>query len=260
MTAKKNEKALAEAKNNLPTTAAALESFAGQGFEQADASAFAIPFLRILQSNSPQVNEDDESYIKGAKPGMFYNSVTGETFGKEILVIPFFYARDFIEWLPNRGGFVCSHGKDPAILQQVTHVDERNNQFLPNGNVIQDFRNHYILLPESLNSGPMVFSLASTGIKHSRKWMTMMSNLMLPDSNYKAPMFGAVWRIGTVLNKNDDGQWYQIGDKTATNVKFERWISSDELTYALSAKKMMDRITVDYSTLADDDKEEKEVF
>jgi hypothetical protein len=73
---------------------------AGAGFEDADANAYAIPFLQILQSGSPQCKKSDGAYIKGAEEGMFYNTVTQELYdGDEgVVVIPCHYMQRFVEW------------------------------------------------------------------------------------------------------------------------------------------------------------------
>ena len=83
---KKATKAVTKkAQASVPSTQVMdFEADSGAGFEGADSQSFAIPYLIILQSNSPQVDEDDGKYIKGAKVGMFLNTVTGEIFdGKE---------------------------------------------------------------------------------------------------------------------------------------------------------------------------------
>jgi len=223
----------------LPISVEELEAMSGQGFEGADKDSYAIPFLRILQSTSPQINEDEPAYIEGAKVGMFFNTITGELFGKELDVIPAHYARDFIEWMPNRGGFVTTHGSDPVILDRIVKIDDNNNSILDNDNVIQDTRNHYVLLADHLEQGPIILSLTSTGIKHSKKWMTLMNTLMIPNSKKQAPMFAGVWKIESVQNKNDDGTWYQVGDKSATCIKFKNWVDKDQLEAATSFRKLL---------------------
>lgn len=223
----------------LPMTVEEMEHLSGFGFEDADKDAYAIPFLRILQQNSPQCNEDEESYIEGAKAGMFFNTVTGELYGKELIIIPVHYGRDFIEWLPNRGGFVTSHGNNPIILDRVVEVDDKNNSLLDNGNVIQDTRNHYVLIEDHIEDGPIIMSLSSTGIKHSRKWMTLMQSLKIPGTGKTAPMFAGRWKINTVLNENDEGKWYQIGNKATTSVTFEGWVDKDQLNLAVSSRELI---------------------
>src|SRR4051812_27693664 len=45
------------------------------GFEKGDV---ALPFMRVLQSNSPQVKPKNAKYIDGAQEGFFFNSATNK--------------------------------------------------------------------------------------------------------------------------------------------------------------------------------------
>ena len=57
------------------------ESFAadaGSGFENADKDSYAIPFIKLLQSMSPQCKKSNGAYIQGAEEGMLFNTVTEE--------------------------------------------------------------------------------------------------------------------------------------------------------------------------------------
>ena len=232
-------------KDDMPIAVAELESLSGQGFEGACKDSFAIPFLRILQTNSPQCNPDEPSYISASRAGMLYNTVTNLLYGKEVVVIPVHYGREFIEWLPNRGGFVQSHGPDPAICKRVVQVDDKNNSILDNGNILQDVRNHYILVADALSDGPLIMSLSSTGIKHSKKWMTLMGNLLIPNSSKRAPMFAARWKIQTVQNENAEGKWYQFGNKSSTAIAFDGWVTKEQLSAAISARELITSGQVD---------------
>ena len=223
----------------LPISVADLEAMSGQGFENTDKDAYAIPFLRILQPGSPQVQEDEASYIEGAKPGMMFNTITMQLYGKEAKVIPITYNRSFIEWVPNRGGFVKDHGSDPAILDRIETIDDKHNSILDNGNIIQDTRTHIVLLADDILAGPVILSMTSTGIKHSRKWMTLMNGIRIPNSTKQAPMFACIWKVGITKNENDDGKWYQFGDKSGTNIHHEGWVDKDQLDVAMQAFDLM---------------------
>lgn len=239
MVAKKKAALATTPKADLPIPAADLAELSGQGFEDADSQAFAIPFLRILQALSPQVDSTEAAYIDGANQGTFFNTITNQLYGDFIEVIPVHYSREFIEWAPNRGGFQKAHGSDPGILDRVVRVDDKNNQYLDNGNTIQDTRNHFVLIVSELHKGPVILNLSSSGIKHSRKWMSMMNALVIPGTETKAPMFAGVWEIKTTKNKNDDGTWYMIGDKNVTCVEFKRWVTKTELNAAQEARKLI---------------------
>lgn len=56
--------------------AGAFEEFAGAGLGGLGKDDLAIPFLTILQSNSPQVKRSDGEYVEGAQEGMLFNTVT----------------------------------------------------------------------------------------------------------------------------------------------------------------------------------------
>ncbi len=241
----------------LPISADELEAMSGQGFEDTDKDSFAIPFLRILQSNSPQVEEAEGAYIKGAKAGMFFNTITTELMGKEMTIIPVHFSRDFVEWLPERKGFVIAHGNNPEILDRIVEVDDKNNSILDNGNIIQDVRNHFVLLADRIEMGPIIFSLAKSGIKHSKKWMALMNNLLIPGKKKPAPMFGAVWRAWTLLNKNDDGSWFQVGDKNMTAIEFDGWVNKEQLKAATAARDLLSsgRGEADYASTVDEKRE-----
>jgi len=57
-----------------------LEEEAGAGLENFTTDDMQIPFIRILQALSPQLNKQDSMYIKGAEQGDIFNTVTQEVY------------------------------------------------------------------------------------------------------------------------------------------------------------------------------------
>lgn len=194
------------------------EDMADGGFESADKDAYAIPFLQILQKMSPQVDEAEESYVEGARPGMFFNTVTEDLYDGTrdgVLVIPCHYERVFLEWIPRNdgGGLVAEHQPEDGVkLMQETTRDEYNRDILPNGHELQDTRVHYVLLlHEDGGYEPAVISLSRTGIKPSKKWMSLMQGIKLPRKEggvFTPPMFSHVYRLRAQIRSNDQGTWY----------------------------------------------------
>ena len=77
------------AKLDLATLAS--DSKDASGFGNLDMSRdIAIPYINILQSNSPQLNPQKAEYVDGAKIGQFYNTVTQEV-SDSLNVIPVLY-------------------------------------------------------------------------------------------------------------------------------------------------------------------------
>ncbi len=127
-----------------------LYDFSGEqvtGLEGVRPDDLSIPFLVILQDGSPQVKKTHKDYatkgIKGATAGMIMNTITREIYNPDIEkdkveFIPAFYQKLWVEW-KNRdagaGGIVKSHADDRLL--QSTRKNEKGQDLLPNGNIIQ---------------------------------------------------------------------------------------------------------------------------
>lgn len=211
------------------------------GFEGADLESYATPFLRILQQNSPQVLEDADNYIPDAKPGYFFNTVTNQLYGKTVNVIPVRFERLFIEWKPNREGFVAIHSVKEGIEISLPGEVFGSRIHKENENVVQDTHTFYVLIAGKEEEGPLVLPLSSTGIRHSRKWLSQAKMLRLPDRS-AAPLYSSIYKLGTALNENDQGRWYQIGDKSKTSIERIDWISADQFKFVKEVISMFDKI------------------
>jgi len=211
-------------KDQLPALANQFDADASAGFEEADQQAYAIPFLAVLQSGSPQCKRSEGEYIKGAEEGMFFNSADEEIYDGQdvgIDVIPVHYRRVFVEWKPRDtgGGFIAEHSaEDGEHLLTQCEIDEKNCRVLPNGNHLVDTRVHYCMMyTEDGDVTPVVICMTSTQIKKSRKWMTVMRQLKMTRQDgtaFNPPMFSHVYHLSTVPESNDKGAW--MGYKVET--------------------------------------------
>ena len=209
---------ITKAEVNATALAAMQQQFADDanaGFEEADASAYAIPFLQVLQSGSPQCKKSDGAYIKGAEEGMFYNTVTQEVFSGEdgLIVIPCHYTQRFIEWRTREsgGGFVGEHlPTDPCV--GTTQKDDKGRDLLPNGNTLVATRNHYVLVVGADGSlTPALLAMSSTQSKVSRQWMSKMQGIKIKNAEGQfvtAPMSSRKYKLTTVARSNEHGSWF----------------------------------------------------
>ena len=211
------------------------------GFEGADFESYATPFLRILQQNSPQVLEDADNYIPDAKPGYFFNTVTNQLYGKTVNVIPVRFERLFIEWKPNREGFVAIHSVEEGMEISLPGEVFGSRIHKENENLVQDTHTFYLLIAGREEEGPLVLPLSSTGIRHSRKWLSQAKMLRLPDRS-SAPLYSSIYKLGTAINENAQGRWYQIGDKSRTSIERVDWISADQFHYVKEVISMFEKI------------------
>ena len=91
----------------------------GTGLEETTTEDFAIPFIRVLQPLSPQLQKQQGGYVEGASAGDLFNTVTGEFYDGEkgISVVPCAYSKKYIEWIPReKGGGLVNANHDISIL------------------------------------------------------------------------------------------------------------------------------------------------
>jgi hypothetical protein len=181
----------------------------GSGFEEADTTAYAIPFLRQLQMMSAPCKKTDPAYVKGAEEGDFINTVTGKLYkGDEgVFVIPVDYKQKFNLWAPDRGGFRGSlnkaeynaMGKDKNEKGFETDVD---------GNTITDTREHYLMIVNTDGTlDPALLAMSGTQLKRSKNWMTLMSGIC---QGGKIPMYSQMYKLSVQGESNDKGSWAGI--------------------------------------------------
>jgi len=187
------------------------------GFGNLDLSRdLAIPYINILQSNSPQLNKSKAEYVEAARPGQFYNTVTQEV-TDSIDVIPVYYQLKYVEWKPREqgGGFVEGHNADSGILSQTKRDPMTSKDTLPSGNYIATTAYHYVLvLNKDGGAQQAVVSMTSTQLKKSRRWNSLMLSQKVrgPAGMFTPPTFALIYKLSTVSESNDRGSWfgYQI--------------------------------------------------
>jgi len=197
----------------LPSEAETLlQQYAGAGTSAA-AEHNTIPMVYVLQSNSPAVNKRDESnYITGAEPGDLWlrNAASPIVKGTEgVLFQPCYLAWMFVEWKPERQGFVAAHPTRPADCRQQpvdpNDEDSRWQWERPNGNYVEDTCYVYGLINME---HPYVIPLSSTGYRVARDWNTDMRNRK--HNGQPLPVFGTIYRLKTAFRSNAKGNWFLL--------------------------------------------------
>lgn len=205
-----------------PTQALALSedmSWATQHHSDYGMDDISIPFIRVLQKLSPQVDRDAAEFIEGAQPGMLFNTATGEIFdGVEqgIVFVPVKFTHDVTEWHPRSagGGLVARHGADVSQLDRLGVPDNEGKRYTKEGTQIVDSALYFgIIVRDDGSFEQAVVLMSSTGWKAARQWNTRQRMLVVRDHNGKqianpAP-FLAAWRIRTVLDENEKGKFYR---------------------------------------------------
>lgn len=204
--------------------ASTMAKYAGKGFEGADREAFAIPFVIILQSGSPQCKRSDGAYIQGATEGCIFNTVTKQLVdGDEgIEVVPCAYRRSIIEWAPrgSDSSFIAEHLPENAPPSER----EEGKNVTTEGNILADTRHHYVLVKSGDTYERAVIAMSSTQIKKSRQWMSVMNAQTFEHDGemYPAPSFAYHYKLTTIPEQNDKGSWCGWKIERADPVEDER--------------------------------------
>jgi hypothetical protein len=211
--AKKTTKAVARKK---ATDVATNDLFNQQmtGFENVGNEDISLPFLKIAQPGTPQLDELD------LKSGDFFSTVSGTNFGKKVQVVALGYYRSFVKWGSELGDFqgVLSEKEYKQLEPTLSKASDKTYKEDENGFRYIDTRTFFIYLPEHPEEGILIFPLSSSGITHSKRWLTKANTIRKPDGN-KAPMFATIWGLETIKNKKDPYTWYHFGDKSVTKAE-----------------------------------------
>lgn len=219
----KSDTALSVVSSKLP---AEMLEFGGgpTGLENVTASDLIIPRLTILQALSPQLQKTKpEHFIAGAEAGDFCDVSSGNVYKGELLLLPCAFVTVYLEWAPRNSGkgLVHNHGQDDSILKECKK-DDRNRQFLPNGNYIAQTAQFYVLnMTPGAGGQRSYIPLAATQLQASRKWLSQIYGeqwgrfrtdqgeiLKRDGASIQAPLYYRLWKAKPVSQSNNDGTWY----------------------------------------------------
>ncbi len=231
---------------NLPAFLQERAGQAARGTEGVGMDDLVIPRLELVQSLSPCLEEGTGAYIEGAKPGMLYNNVTRELYGKSVSVIPVKFKKEYIVWKDRKkgGGFVGAFpNADEAEACMAT-------QEAPDDHRVNDTANQFCLLvhPETFDLIEIVVSMAVTKLKVSRQWNTLI-RINGGDS------FSRVYELGSFLDENKAGEKFH--NFTIKNVgyvnqlQFKRAEELYEVVNSGAAKMSRDEEVVQSTTGSD---------
>ncbi len=211
-----------------------------EGFEDITASTMAIPFVRILQKLSPQLNKQKAEYIEGAEEGDWFNTTTKEVYGPEINVIVLKFEHLYIEWKPNRGGFVGYH--TPENAERLT-VDKTFGAWKTDkGNDLIETFIYMCLIEGHEAEGIVVLSFTSSAIKMAREWNRLMTTHIMQNGERALPYY-LVWKLSAEYKENEKGSWY------APRVKFLHYVNEMQYKLTSQERKALPSRKVDYAQI-----------
>ena len=188
---------------------------AGAGFENKTASDLSIPFINLLQSNSPEVQKSKDGSIR---IGFMKNSVTGEvhTGDEGFNFLPVHDDFAFVEWIPRNkgGGYVGVHelGSDEVTAAIRANGGSRipkkgsDGKKIPltvgQNELVETYYLYGLLLDDDMETtkGFAVIAFTSTKIKVYRDFITAMMMM-----RGKPPMYAFRIHISSDIQENESG-------------------------------------------------------
>lgn len=190
-----------------------VEERAGEASENATQDDYAMPFLSLLQSGSPQCKKTDPRRVEGAEEGMFFNTVDKSVYDSEdgVVFVPCGYRRSFVEWKlrEDGGGFVGEYlpGEEPPTV-----TDDKNRDILENGNELKDTRYWYgFVINADGSSDAAVIGMTRTQLKPSKAWFNLVTKNVWPDGKQRSkepPMYVWSYRLKSVPQQKDDHSFW----------------------------------------------------
>jgi hypothetical protein len=153
------------------------------------------PWLKLLQNNSNAVTNEEA----GAKPGTFFNNLTGDNYGDKLTVLLVNAVHECIERKPDMGGFVTTHPiSSPVWLSRegkfpVYTVKGSKNE------LIECYTLALLILKEGEDPEPVFFTCDRGKIPPIKKVLLKMKKF--PGPTWALPLLFSV-----VPDKNPAGQ------------------------------------------------------
>jgi hypothetical protein len=175
--------------------------------------AFAIPFLKLLQPLSPEVSKKMDGYVEGAKPGMFYNTVSGRLHEGNVTVVPAYTEVNWVEWVPKDkgGGLVAVYPPGHVRILEAKNVEGK--LWLPNDNILEETHQHYCVMvdPADGSLDGVLLNMKGTQRRESRRWNSQIRTAQVEHKGqlHAAKPWHYAYILGSVEAANEKGSWFK---------------------------------------------------
>lgn len=202
-----------------------LQQYGGAGNESVGVTDITIPRLGLIQSLSPEVDEDDPKFIEGAKPGDFFNSLTREVYEAPVPIVFVDRKKEFTVFKKRAagGGFRGSFPTEADAKAYIATGDDPAEQM----EIVETATNFGMILDSEGNvRSEIVIPMTSTKLKVDRQINSMIRLR-------GAARFSSIFYIESTKEKNDKGTFFNY------KVTIGPWVTQK---IAEAAKRMYDAI------------------
>lgn len=167
-----------------------------------------IPFISLAQSDSKILDEDEEVYAPGGAPGMLFNGATRE-YSDELLLCLAVRRTTFIEWLPDRGGFVEEHPvNSPIVTEARANAAKKYELRTAKGNELVETRSIFAIVLNS-DLAPVGYCIVPFTSSKMAPWRDYWTAIDTARVSKKAPLFAHLVRLTSKNDKNKKGDKFK---------------------------------------------------
>lgn len=189
------------------------------GYENQSAADTALPWMKILQPNSPAVAQ---GLVEGAVIGAWINSVTNQIYTNPqgLVLVPSCTSHEFTEWVPEKhgSGFVARHKIDSEIVRIAKQNSTNFGEYFcdtkdrrgTDGNELQEtFYVFGIVCEDEDPVGMACIAFKGSMIKCYKHWMSSIRAHTITENGDKKmpPMYSHLSRFTTKTKTEANKTW-----------------------------------------------------
>lgn len=214
-----DKKALIQAEESAVALAGGYGDYVNDGFDNVDSSDLSIPFLTVMQSNSPEIKPESKGGL-GLDVGQLLNTVTQEAFDGEtgIGLVPTLTRHEWVEWAKRDSGdgFVARYDCDDPVILEAQATQKFGEYMHGDNNLVETYYIYGILydVEDGESLGAAVISFSKTKIKRYKRLISALRSFQLkvPGENGETrritpPLYAHSLVVCSCDDKNNKGEF-----------------------------------------------------
>lgn len=191
----------------------------GRGSEEVGFNDIILPRIELVQPLSPCKDKNDAAYIPGATDGDIFNTVSRENYGDALRIVPVYFRPQTLLFRSRKaGGGFRGTFNTPLEARAARNAleDPANYEEVQCGE-------HIVLVLAHDGPQQAVLSMTKTKLKVSRQ-LNSLIRMRHPDDS-----FSLIFELGSVMQKNDKGTFYNFTIKPLGYAPKEVFMAGERL-------------------------------
>ena len=228
---------------------------AGAGAANETPEDWAMPFLQLVQANSPLVADSK------AKAGQFYNTLTEQSIDAPLEFIPAASETVYVEWRTRAagGGLVGRHDRDSDLVRRLRKQQGKFKTLVTDDNTeLVETIYLYGICVNVQKMSPAVLPFWSTKLNAYKRWRGQMKEIRVPFASgtmEEPPFYACPLKVDVFADSNAKGKFYNIRLLPMKGDWYGNLIDTDDPRFQ-TGKALCKAFDTGQTSLEEDDKDE----